>query len=162
MDRTQTVLAVLAVIAFVVYRQFKTRQATGYGLRYFALAMIVAGLASGGLVVKENLLLGVALLAVELVVAVGFGVLRARTVRVWRDEDGVLWSRGTGWTMLGWLASVLARVGIYAVGQALGLPQPPTTMLVFMGVTVGTQAFVVARRARALPATVVGPDRVRA
>ena len=83
-----------------------------------------------------------------------FGIVRAATVRVWRDEMGVPWSRATGWTLLGWLASVAARFALLGVGPALGLDLAftPTALLVFVGLTIGAQVpLFVARRAHALP-----------
>ncbi|MFC7643037.1 hypothetical protein ACFQX6_20735 [Streptosporangium lutulentum] len=93
------------------------------------------------------------LLIVEAALAVAFGVVRAATVRVWRDETGAAWSRATGWTLVGWLASLATRVALLGVGPALGLDLAfaPTALLFFVGLTIGAQSLFVARRARALP-----------
>ncbi|WP_406313844.1 hypothetical protein OHA77_36865 [Streptosporangium sp. NBC_01639] len=153
MDPMQIAAVAVVLTAYVLYRQMKTRVATGYGLRLLALFMIAIGLLSGGLVDPRHLALSLALLAVEVACAVAFGFLRASTVRIWRDEAGVLWSKGTGRTLLGWLASLLTRVALLGAGYALGLVSVPTALLVFMGLTVGVQSFSVARRARALPSS---------
>ncbi|MET8146666.1 hypothetical protein ABZU32_40725 [Sphaerisporangium sp. NPDC005288] len=151
MDSTYMPFAVVLVVALVVYRQMRTRTVKAHGLHYFASIMIVVGLVSGGLVTTANLAPSVAMLVVELASAVAFGFVRARTIVVWRDGNGLAWCRGTPWTLLGWLASVLTRVALLAAGHALGLVEAPTALLFFMGVTIGFQEFLVARRARAVP-----------
>lgn len=127
-----TAAVIVLVVAFVLYRQMMTRVATRTGLLWLALFMMVAGVASGALADPRHLPLSLLLLAVEAACAVAFGVLRASTVRVWRDETGVPWSRGTGWTLLGWLASAAARVALFGAGHALGLASAPTAILFFM------------------------------
>ncbi|WP_433238767.1 hypothetical protein ACQPYK_31385 [Streptosporangium sp. CA-135522] len=161
MEPMQTAVVALALIALVLYRQMKTRIATGYGLRYLALALVTVGLLSGGLLDMRHLALSAALLLVEVASAVAFGAVRARTVRVWRDDAGVPWSRGTGWTLLGWLASLAARAALFGAGYALGLTSAPTAVLFFAGLTVGAQSLFVARRARALPTPASPAVRVR-
>ncbi|MET8162605.1 hypothetical protein ABZT47_40160 [Sphaerisporangium sp. NPDC005289] len=151
MDSTYMPFAVVLVVALVVYRQMRTRMVKAHGLHYFAMIMIVVGLVSGGLVTATNLALSVAMLVVELASAVAFGFVRARTMVVWRDENGLAWCKGTAWTLLGWLASALTRVALLAAGHALGLVEAPTALLFFMGVTIGCQEFLVARRARTMP-----------
>ncbi|MEV6864221.1 hypothetical protein AB0M44_24840 [Streptosporangium subroseum] len=153
MDPIQTAALAIVPTVFVLYRQMKTRIATGYGLRYTAIAMIAIGLLSGGLVDPHNLALSVTLLVVEAALAVAFGIVRAATVRVWRDETGVPWSRATGWTLVGWLASLATRFALLGTGPLLGLDLAftPTALLVFVGLTIGAQSLFVARRAHALP-----------
>ncbi|MFF0311696.1 hypothetical protein ACFYSC_30025 [Streptosporangium sp. NPDC004379] len=152
-----TAAVIVLVIAFVLYRQMMTRVATRTGLLWLALFMMVAGAASGGLVDPRRLPLSLLLLAVDVACAVAFGVLRASTVRVWRDGKGTPWSKGTRWTLLGWLASAVARVALLGAGHALGLASAPTAILFFMGVTIGVQSLLVARRARALPPHLTAP-----
>ncbi|MFC4588692.1 hypothetical protein [Sphaerisporangium corydalis] len=162
MDPLQTAALAIVVTVLIVYRQMRTRRAAGQGLLYFALALIAVGLLSGGLVGTHDVPLSVGFLVVELAFAVGFGAVRARTVRVWRDRAGVAWAKGTVWTLAGWLASLIARIGLYAAGRGLGLDTAPTSVLLFVGVTIGVQALLVARRARDLPAERVSTPSVPA
>ncbi|MET7329953.1 hypothetical protein [Nonomuraea sp. NPDC005650] len=149
----------LAVV-FVVYRQMQTRPTERRGILYTAAAMIVIGIASGGVVDSRHLVLSLCLALVEAVIAVALGVWRATTVRVWLDDSGVSWSRATGWTMLVWLVSVAVRVGLYFAGAALGLELSTSGVLLFVGLTIGAQSYVAARRGRALSSTVRRPDTV--
>ncbi|MEV4109148.1 hypothetical protein [Nonomuraea sp. NPDC049695] len=152
-------LIVLATI-FVVYRQMKTRPTAKRGLLYTAAAMSVVGVVTGGLIDARHLALSIGLLLVAAVVAVALGVWRATTVRVWLDESGAAWSKATGWTLLAWLVSIAVRVGLYFAGQALGLTSSPTGILLFVGLTIGAQAYLVAQRGRALSGAGRRPDTV--
>ncbi|MEV4173454.1 hypothetical protein [Nonomuraea sp. NPDC049709] len=159
METVQISLLVLLAVVFVIYRQTRTRPAAGTGSLYTAGAMIVLGLVSGGLldsggsgelIDTGHLALSVTLFAVEAVAAVALGVWRSRTVRMWVDDSGVAWSKATGWTLLAWLASMATRVALYFAGVAAGLTVSTGSVLVFLGLTIGTQAYLVARRGRAL------------
>ncbi|MEV8631717.1 hypothetical protein AB0395_08675 [Streptosporangium sp. NPDC051023] len=154
MESTQIAIATVAIVVFVVYRQMVTRPTAKRGILIFALVLVAAGLGSGGVLDFHPSVLSVVVVAAEVVTAIAFGALRASTVRVWRDEAGVTWSKGTGWTMLAWLFSFTARLVLFAVGNALGLAFRPTAALIFAGLTVATQALLVAYRGRLLSATV--------
>ncbi|MFI6325782.1 hypothetical protein ACIBG8_50280 [Nonomuraea sp. NPDC050556] len=130
----------LAIVAFVVYRQMRTRKTDERGLLVLALALIVLG--------SPSALSSLAFSGVEVVAAVGFGFLRAATVRVWRDPSGVAWSQGTLWTLAAWLSSAAARYALYGVAAQLGVATDPTAFLLFAGVTIGVQSLVVTYRGR--------------
>jgi hypothetical protein len=153
-------LLILIAVVFVVYRQMQTRPTAKRGILYTAAAMIIVGIASGGAIDPRHLALSLGLVLVEAVIAVALGVWRATTVRVWLDDSGVSWSRATAWTMLVWLASVAIRVGMYFAGGALGLDLSTGGILLFIGLTIGAQSYVVARRGRALSSMDRRPDTV--
>jgi hypothetical protein len=157
-ETLQISLLVLLAVAFVLYRQLRTRPAEGTSALYAAAAMVVLGLVTGGLFDPEHLALSVTLLAVEAVAALALGVWRARTVRVWVDSAGVSWSKATGWTLLAWLASMATRAGLYFAGAAAGLTVSAGSILLFLGLTIGIQSYLVARRGRALAGAGRQPD----
>jgi hypothetical protein len=152
-----SLLSLLAIVV-VVYRQMATRPTANRGILYTAAAMIIFGTISGGLVDTRHLWVSVALVLVEAAAAVALGVWRATTVRVWTDRSGVTWSKATGWTLLVWLVSVAVRVGLYFTGAALGLTMTTGGVLVFLGLTVGVQSYLVMRRGQALTHTGVPAD----
>jgi hypothetical protein len=83
-----------------------------------------------------------------LVGAVGVGVLRALSVRVWSTENWVL-RQGTGVTMALWIVSLAVHfvgdaVGTHASGGA-GLDG--SSLLLYLGMTLGVQNTIVQRRA---------------
>ncbi|MEV0345374.1 hypothetical protein AB0H88_06390 [Nonomuraea sp. NPDC050680] len=158
MDPLLSALLIPAVVVFVVYRQMMTRPTARNGIVYVSAALVALGLLTGGLVDGGHLALSLALVAVEAIAAVVFGAVRAATVRVWMDEAGVTWSKATPLTLLAWLASVASRVGLYFAGTALGLTVSTSGILFFIGLTIGAQALLVARRGRALSGTTVRAD----
>ncbi|MFF4773083.1 hypothetical protein ACFY05_09520 [Microtetraspora fusca] len=157
MEPLQIAVLSVAVVLFVVYRQMMTRRTERRGILVFGGLMMLAGLAGGGVVDTRHPALGVLMLVLELAVAVGFGFLRAATVRVWRDKAGVTWSRGTGWTAAAWLASLASRIALLGAGYALGLAPAPTSVLLFVGLTIAVQSVAVSLRARTLPRVTVRP-----
>ncbi|MEU7740438.1 hypothetical protein [Nonomuraea sp. NPDC049158] len=158
MDPLLSALLIPAVIIFVVYRQMMTRPTARNGIVYVSAALVALGLLTGGLIDTAQLALSLALVAVEAIAAVVFGAVRAATVRVWMDEAGVTWSKATPLTLLAWLASVASRVGLYFAGTALGLGVSTSGILFFVGLTIGAQALLVARRGRALSGTTLRAD----
>ncbi|NUP00568.1 MAG: hypothetical protein HOW71_06415 [Nonomuraea sp.] len=148
MDPFLTTALVLAATALVIFRQMATRQVGRPAALVVPAVMIVIGAATGGVIDSRHLTLSLVMLAVEAVAALAFGAVRAATVRVWHDASGVAWSKATGWTLLAWLGSIAIRVGLYAAGAALGLATSTGGILLFLGLSLGTQAYLVARRAR--------------
>jgi hypothetical protein len=103
--------------------------------------------------------LGIGLLAVSLVLAVGFGVWRAASMRLWRQENQ-LWQQGTAVTLALWVVAVAVHVGIDLVG---GLSEPrhsaaatsvtatlSASLVLYIALSLGVQRAVVARRAQVL------------
>ncbi|MBO0787529.1 MAG: hypothetical protein J2P33_15800, partial [Actinobacteria bacterium] len=94
-----------------------------------------------------------AALAGSLVLAAGFGALRAVTVRLWL-ADGQVWSRGGWLTAALWIAALAAHLG-YDELVARGHGQASVgaaTVLLYLAVTLGIQRVIVLQRARRLPA----------
>jgi hypothetical protein len=93
----------------------------------------------------------VAMIVASLVLAAGFGALRAYTVRLWR-EDGVLYRQGTAVTLLLWLVAIGVHFGadvlIDGTGSVKGLAS--AALLLYIAVSLGVQRMVVGSRARAV------------
>jgi hypothetical protein len=92
--------------------------------------------------------------------AVGLGALRGLSMRVW-PSNGWVMRLGTGLTMALWLATLLALF----VGDAGGDNSGATglvgaSFLVYLGLTLALQSYVVSRRARPLWEQ-LGPDAGR-
>ncbi|MEV4296204.1 hypothetical protein [Microbispora rosea] len=151
METTQIVALTLVVVAFVIYRQMRPRPVARPVVLIIAAVMILAGLGGGGLVDAGHASLSIAVLVAELLVAAGLGVLRAMTTRVWRDQHGVAWAQGGVPTLIAWVGSIAVRVAMMALTSFLGLASSQSSVLLFVGVTLGVQFLVVARRANALP-----------
>lgn len=158
MNSADNVLIALAVLGLVLYRQLRARPVAERRLYTIPAVLAVIGVAQGGLLDDAHPALSVALLAGEAAAAVAFGALRAVTVRLWRESDGGLWRRGTGWTLAAWLVSILSRVGFIAAGHALGLKLGSNLFLLFLALTLIAQNLLVVWRGRrvtgAAPASV--------
>ncbi|WP_432929880.1 hypothetical protein ACQPZZ_06650 [Microbispora sp. CA-135349] len=161
MDKAQIVVIALAAVAFVVYRQMTPRPAARPVGLIIAVAMVLGGLASDGdkLVDPLHPVLAVTLLVAGLLVAAGLGALRAATTRVWRDQHGVAWSQGTPMTLLAWAGSIAVRVAMIFLTTVLGITSPQGSILLFIGVTLGVQFLMIARRGNALPHAAVPAAR---
>jgi len=139
----------LVVLVFVVWRQLQRRRFRGR--MTFPIVLVVLGLASLSSYAGAHPLGAeqVAVLAVLLAFdAVGLGALRAYTVRLWIDEDGVTWRRGGWLTLALWVVGVGAHVvgdGAAGVGSA--------SALLYLGLTLVAQRFALSVRARALART---------
>ncbi len=108
------------MLALVLYRQLRTRSVDERRMYTVPLVLAVVAVAQGGLIDSGHLAPSLGLFAGEAVAAVGLGVLRAVTVRLWREHDGTLWRRGTGWTLAAWLVSVAIRAAFVGAGYAAG------------------------------------------
>jgi hypothetical protein len=96
---------------------------------------------------------GILMLVASLVAAAVFGVLRAYTVRLWR-EGGVLYRQGNLLTALLWLVAIGVHFGADVLvdhsGSAKGLSSAAITL--YIAVSFGVQWFVVRSRARPMAA----------
>lgn len=77
-----------------------------------------------------------------LVLAIGMGSLRAFTVRVWSEDNGIF-RQGTWLTVGLWIVSVALHMTVDRIG-GIG----DSTLLVYYGITLAVQSFVVQSRAK--------------
>jgi hypothetical protein len=105
---------------------------------------------------------GIAVLAAGLVVSVVFGVLRGRTMPMWRDDAGRLYRKGGRVTLLLWLVTFAARLLVGGFGAAvLGEPVTIDALWLGIGVTFGVQQIVMSHRGRQSASGVHGGGSVR-
>jgi hypothetical protein len=135
------------VLVWVIRRQMVERRLTTTRMLTIPILLIVLGLAeSSSAFNRLNSPTALALLLGGVLVGAVGGAARAASQRLIR-RDGVVYTRGTGWTMLLWLATVLVRVGMAALGAALHAPEGTGEILLFLGVTLAVQNVLLARRA---------------
>jgi len=79
-------------------------------------------------------------------VAVGMGLVRAATIKVWSTEAGPV-SKGGWLTVVTWFATVGVRVGIAVVAAEFGASEGAGEIMLFIALTIATQNVVIARRA---------------
>ena len=141
----------IAVLALVLSRQLMTRRLS----ESYRLSVILALI---GIVEFANFLSGhpnddggiAAAVVGSLVLAAAFGVARALTVRVWR-ENGQLLRRGTWLTALLWILSLAAHLGYdYLVAGHVtgknGGNVGNATIILYLVVTLTVQRFILLNR----------------
>lgn len=87
------------------------------------------------------------------------GTVWGWTVRLWRDSEGTLWSKGTAATVAAWGAMIALRLGLYGLGSALHVHQSSNALLLTLGVLLLVRGAVVNWRARTVEAA-PGPRAV--
>ena len=141
----------IAVLALVLSRQLMTRRLS----ESYRLSVILALI---GIAEFANFLSGhpnddggiAAAVVGSLVLAAAFGVARALTVRVWR-ENGQLLRRGTWLTALLWILSLAAHLGYdYLVAGHVtgknGGNVGDATIILYLVVTLTVQRFILLNR----------------
>ncbi|MFE5740583.1 hypothetical protein [Streptomyces celluloflavus] len=155
---TALVVAVI-VVGLVVRQQLRTRPVRRIGslivpalLGVLGALGISFGIAS---VLNYHALttLPVILLVVSLAVAAGFGVARARTVRMWHGPQGEVLRKGTAATTGLWLVSVGVHIGLSLwIDHAAGAGLLGTASLyAYLAIGLGTQNLLLRGRTAGLP-----------
>ena len=147
----------LAVLALLIYRQLSARPASASALRLIAILAVIGVIQTYQFLSKNHSHpLTYAAIGGSLVLAAGFGWLRASTVRIWL-QDGQAWSQGNWLTAVLWIASLAAHLGydiLLAHGPgARGLGT--ATIVLYLAVSLGFQRALVLQRAHRLQ--VAGP-----
>ncbi|NEA65009.1 DUF1453 domain-containing protein [Streptomyces sp. SID12488] len=127
---------IVAVIALVVVRQFRTRRMDA-DRRWWVVPVILAvvALREPGLVDIHHRTESITLLVAELLVGLVTGAGWAWTTRVWAEADGVVWSRSTKASVAVWITGIGLRAGLYALGMALGVHQDTPALLLALAAT---------------------------
>jgi hypothetical protein len=132
---------VAAILVLVIVRQTVARPVTMRRLFVLPGVITVWGVVSLGQVFAHGVTgLDVLLLLLDVVAAVGLGLLRGVTMRVWKS-DGVTYSRGRWLTLVAWLVSIAARLGLEVLAHAMGatVAANESFLPVLLGVTLLTQ-----------------------
>ncbi|WP_224392086.1 hypothetical protein [Pseudonocardia sp. ICBG1293] len=148
MDATSLVITV-AIVGLVLYKQFRG-QFVG-GARDVRLPAVVMGI--GVLTVAqagpEVTAAGLALLAAELVLVAGLGVLRGYAFRL-GTRDGWAYRSGSAALLVAWVLTLGVRIGAGVVGGAVGAgPLLSTSSALVLGGSLLVQSLVLRRRVAA-------------
>lgn len=142
-------LFVLGVVTVIVISQFTARPVRPLTYLWVALLIARGCVPPGPATATAG---GIAVLIAGLVVSVFFGVLRGRTMPMWRDDSGRLYRKGGRVTLLLWLATLATRLLLGGFAQvALGEPFNLNALWLGIGVTFGAQQIVMACYGRLIP-----------
>ena len=147
-------LVIVAVVALVIVRQFRTSRVDP-GRRWWVLPGILTFLAlrEPGLLDARHPTASAVLLGAELIVGLATGAGWAWTTRIWVEPDGAVWSKSTRASVAVWTVGVVVRVGLFAVGTLLGIHQDSPALLLALAGTLLVRSGILAGRAQSLPRT---------
>ncbi|MFF1305039.1 DUF1453 domain-containing protein [Streptomyces sp. NPDC058307] len=154
-DALLIVVAVVAVIA----RQFRASR-IDTARRWWLLPAVLAAVAlrEPGLVDAHHRTASVTLLIAELLTGLAIGAGWAWTSRIWTESDGEVWSRSTKASGAVWAVGIALRVGLFALGAAIGVHQDSSALLLALATTLLVRSGILVRRAHFLsPLAAPGP-----
>jgi FtsH-binding integral membrane protein len=162
MNSVLWIVVAAAILVFVIGRRLAGEPLKAGRITVLPLALAVIGLYQ---VSKAPHLspTDIGLIAVEAVIAVGIGLLRGSTIKVF-VRDGHLWQKYS-WATVGlWLVSILLRFGMTGGAVLLGADRSvmQTAILLTLGLTFAGEGAIIALRARALGAPYAPRDSRRA
>ncbi|MBJ7003876.1 DUF1453 family protein [Streptomyces griseofuscus] len=146
-------LVIVAVVTLVLVRQFRARP-IDTDRRWWLLPLIlgVIALREPGILDAHHRVGSAALLAVELLIGLAMGAGWAWTTHVWTEPDGAVWSKGTKASAAVWVAGIALRMGLFAIGAALGLHQHSSALLLGFAASLLVRAGILTWRASTLGA----------
>lgn len=160
-------LMIAAVVVLVIVRQFRA-QRIGTGRRWWLVPVVLAvvALREPGIVDAHHRTESIALLGVELLIGLATGAGWAWTTRVWAEPDGAVWSKSTKASVTVWIIGIALRVGLFALGSALGVHQDSSALLVALAATLLLRGGILVWRAQSVTpavsaATAYGDPMVR-
>ncbi|MFJ9843856.1 DUF1453 domain-containing protein [Kitasatospora sp. NPDC101155] len=151
MPAVANLLVIAAVTVLVVQRQMRV-QRLDTERRFWLLPLILGVLAlrDPQIIDHQHTVLSAALLAAGMVAVLAMGTVWGWTVRIWRAADGTVLLKGTKATLAAWGGMIAIRIGLYALGSALGVHQAGSTLMLGMAVLLLIRSLVVNFRARTL------------
>ncbi|MHB9858548.1 DUF1453 domain-containing protein [Streptomyces sp. YIM S03343] len=151
------VLVIAAVAVLVIARQFGAREITTER-RWWVLPAVLAVVALGepGTLDAHHRTGSGVLLGAELVIGLAIGAGWAWTTRIWAEPDGAVWSRSTRASLAVWGLGIAVRVGLFALGAALGVYQNSSALMLALAATLLVRSGFLVLRAQSLTAT-AGP-----
>ncbi|MGQ4431089.1 DUF1453 domain-containing protein [Streptomyces sp. SAS_260] len=147
-------LVIVAVVAVVIVRQFRARQ-IGTDRRWWLLPVIlgVVALREPGLLDAHHHTTSAILLGAELVIGLATGAGWAWTTRVWAESDGSVWSKSTRASGGVWAVGIALRVGLMALGAAVGVHQDSSALMLGLAATLLVRSGVLTWRAQSFTGT---------
>ncbi|MCF3132045.1 DUF1453 domain-containing protein [Streptomyces olivochromogenes] len=160
-------LVIVAVVVLVVVRQFRARP-LDTDRRWWAVPVVLAFLAlrEPGILDAHHRTASALLLFAEVLIGLATGAGWAWTTRVWRESDGVVWTKSSKASVIVWVVGIGLRVGLFGLGVLIGVHQDSSALMLALAGTLFVRAGILAWRAqpltaRAAEATAYGVTEVR-
>ncbi|WP_344752500.1 hypothetical protein [Gryllotalpicola koreensis] len=141
-----SIIAIAALIGYALYRQTRTSQVTRGGRYKMAIIYGIIGVCLGVNISHNPAALG--LTAISLAASAGVGVLRAQRTRLWRDDEGRVFTRGTRTTAGLFLALIAFKVALGTFAYFVHVPYDANVgeVMVMLALMLAVQATIVWRR----------------
>ncbi|RKE21535.1 CcdC protein domain-containing protein [Streptomyces sp. TLI_171] len=151
MTALSNVLIAVAVIVLVVGRQLRARR-LDTERRFWLLPLVLAAVALRDpvLIDPHHEAAATAVLLGSLVTTLGMGCAWGWTMRIWRDGDGALWTRGSTATVFAWVGAIVVRGAWYGVGAALHVHQSSSVLMLSLALLLLVRSVAVNWRAHQL------------
>ncbi|WP_438485474.1 DUF1453 domain-containing protein [Streptomyces sp. S186] len=149
------IAVLVAVVAFVFGRQFTAQRVSSEGRKGWLIpvVLIFMALRQPDLLDPAHHAASTGLLVATILIGLASGAAWAWTTRLWTDEQGTVWTKGT-WAAAGvWLCAMALRLGLMGVAAALGVHQSSQPTLLSVAAMLLTRAGVTAWRVRGLQPT---------
>ncbi len=153
------IMAILALVAWSVYRQTRTTEVTAKSRFKMAIIYAIVGLSLGGFD-RPSGLAGYGMIVAGLALSLAVGLMRGRLTRVWSDPEGRVFSQGTKVTVALFLGLIAVKFGLGIVAYFAHINDGAGfgEVLMMIAIMIAVQAQIVYRRAGGLtPADV--PNR---
>src|SRR4051812_16145128 len=138
-------MVIVAAVVLVVVRQFRpSRIDTDKRWWLVPVILAVVALREPHIVDAHHQTASVGLLAAELLTALATGAAWAWTTPIWVEPDGAVWSRSTKVSGGVWAVGIGVRIGLFALGAAIGLQQDSSALLLALAVTLLVRAGILA------------------
>lgn len=125
MGGVPTILVIAAVAALVIVRQFSARKVAADRRSWWVLPAVLVYVSvsksGGALLDHSHPAASAVLLGAGVAAGLVTGAGTAWTMRLWTDQDGVVWSKGRGVTAAVWAAGIAVRLGLLGIGALLGV-----------------------------------------
>jgi len=151
-------MVIVAVAVLAVVRQFRPSRLDNKRWWLVPVILAVVALREPHIVDARHQTASVVLLAAEVLTGLATGAAWAWTTRIWVEPDGAVWSRSTKASGGVWAVGIGVRVGLFALGAAVGLQQDSSALLLALAVTLLVRSGILAWRAQSRrPAVAAGP-----
>ncbi|MFC8145662.1 DUF1453 domain-containing protein [Streptomyces paradoxus] len=144
-------LVIVVVAAVVIARRVRARRIDDER-RWWLLPVILVVLALREPVMPDahHPTAPALLFGAELLVGLATGAGWAWTTRIWAEPDGTVWSRSSTASVAVWAVGMGLRVGLFALGTAVGVHQDSSALLLGLAGTLLVRAAILARRGQSL------------
>ncbi|MEV6567680.1 DUF1453 domain-containing protein [Streptomyces kronopolitis] len=155
MSGSLNIVVIIGVIALVFIRQFSARRISSEGKAWWLVpvALAVMALRQPGLVDPAHHVASGVLLGAEVLIGLACGAGWAWTTRIWTDDGGAVWTKGS-WAAAGvWACGMALRLGLMGIAALLGVHQGSAAAMLSVAAMLLTRAGVTTWRAQGMQPT---------